>query len=182
MANLIIYMCVHGKCIQSWYFFCLKKYSYYHIQKTLRQNTEARLQCFACMGNGYACIATSKLILFFQKWSNVHERSEIGWIERKIKFKVFSISIFRVTVIFLLKLPQFLMNFHDILKNKNRKNRKIDFSFDSAHCPFFIKTGAKLRGGEVCISLVGKRQNSNGFIGKTKFRSIRVNPISSSLY
>ena len=30
--------------------------------------------------------------------------------------------------------------------NKNRKNWKIDFSFDSAHCASFIKTGAKLKG------------------------------------
>ena len=46
---------------------------------------------------------------------------------------------------------KFSMNFHDKSKNKNRK---INFLFDSAHCAFFIKTGAKLR-REVCISLVG---------------------------
>ena len=33
--------------------------------------------------------------LFNQKWSNLHERSRTGWIERKIKFQ-----IFRVIVIF----------------------------------------------------------------------------------
>ena len=66
--------------------------------------------------------------------------------------------IFLVMVIFVLKLPQFSMNFHDNLKNKIRKNRKIDFSFDSAHCASSIKTGAKLSGeGGVCIFLVGKR-------------------------
>ena len=39
------------------------------------------------------------------------------------------------------------------------KNRKIDFSFDSALFASFIKIGPFLRGeggGEVCISLVGK--------------------------
>ena len=36
------------------------------------------------------------------------------------------------------------MNFHDNPKNKNWK---IDFSFDSTHCEFFMKVGSKLRGG-----------------------------------
>ena len=40
-----------------------------------------------------------------------------------------------------LKTPQFSINFHD---NSRKKNRKIDFSFDSRHCASFIKTGAKL--------------------------------------
>ena len=51
-------------------------------------------------------------------------------------------------VIFVLKAPQFSMNFHDNPKNKNQK---IDFSFDSAHCTSFIKMGAKLRGGGLYI-------------------------------
>ena len=42
---------------------------------------------------------------------------------------------------------QLLMNFHDNSKNKNWKNQKIDFSFDSAHCASFMKTGEKLRKG-----------------------------------
>ena len=36
------------------------------------------------------------------------------------------------------------MNFHDNLKNKNRK---IDFSFVSAHSAYFMKMGEKLGGG-----------------------------------
>ena len=31
----------------------------------------------------------SKKIYFFQKWSNLNERSGIGWIERKTKFQIF---------------------------------------------------------------------------------------------
>ena len=31
-----------------------------------------------------------------QKWSNLHWRSGVGWIERKIKFQIFPIFIFRV--------------------------------------------------------------------------------------
>ena len=38
----------------------------------------------------------SKNNFFFQKWSNLHERSGIGWIQRKTKFKIFPIFIFRV--------------------------------------------------------------------------------------
>ena len=56
-------------------------------------------------------------------------------------------------VIFILKSPQFLMNFHANSKNKNRKNH---FSFVSAHCTSSIKTESKQRGVVVCISLVGK--------------------------
>ena len=56
-------------------------------------------------------------------------------------------------VIFVLKSPHFSMNFHENSKNKNRK---INFSFDSAHRASFMKMRAQLRGGEgVCISLLG---------------------------
>ena len=34
-----------------------------------------------------------------------------------------------------------------ITRKINRKNRKINFSFDSAHCASFMKIGSKLRGG-----------------------------------
>ena len=44
------------------------------------------------------------------------------------------------------------MNFHDNLKNKNRKNI---FLIGSGHCASFMKVGSKLRGEGVCISLVG---------------------------
>ena len=43
------------------------------------------------------------------------------------------------------------MNFDDNSKNNNRK---MDFSFDSAHCTSFMKVGSKLRVG-VRKSLVG---------------------------
>ena len=62
-----------------------------------------------------------------QKWSNLHERCGIGRIERKIIFQILS--------------------FHDNSKNENRKNWKNNFSFDSAHCASFIKTGEKLKVG-----------------------------------
>ena len=39
--------------------------------------------------------------------------------------------------------------------NSKNKNRKIYFSYDSAHCASFMKMGAKLREGGVCISLLG---------------------------
>ena len=43
---------------------------------------------------------------------------------------------------------QFSMNFHD---NSRNKNRKIVFSFVSAHCATFMKVGSKLRGGGLHI-------------------------------
>ena len=41
------------------------------------------------------------------------------------------------------------MNFHD---NSEKKNRKTDFSFDSAHCTCFMKVGSKLGGGLHIVS------------------------------
>ena len=61
-------------------------------------------------------------IFFSQKWSNLHERSGIGWIKRKPQFQIFQIFIFRVMVFFVLKSLQFSMNFQDNSKNKNCKN------------------------------------------------------------
>ena len=63
-----------------------------------------------------------------QKFSNMHEWSRIGWIERKIKFPVFIIFIFRVLVIFLLKMIFLLI-----------------FTFYSAHSASFIKIWPLLR-------------------------------------
>ena len=42
------------------------------------------------------------------------------------------------------KNSKFSINFLD---NAIHKNRKTDFSFDSAHCASFMKVGSKLRGG-----------------------------------
>ena len=86
---------------------------------------------------------------FLQKWSNLHERSGIGWIERKIKFHIFSIFIFRVMVIF--------GHFCDVItpnnsENKNRNNFLFGFPFYSAHSASSIKIWPLLRkggGGEV---------------------------------
>ena len=39
---------------------------------------------------------TSKNIFLFQKWSNLHQRSVIDWIERRNKFQIFLIFIFQV--------------------------------------------------------------------------------------
>ena len=58
------------------------------------------------------------------------------------------------------------MNFHDNLKNKNCKNRKIDFSFVSAHYTYLIKTGSKIKVVGVCISLVGKRPSISAHVNK----------------
>ena len=59
---------------------------------------------------------------------NVHNRKKRGYPKNFL--------VFNVTKFFS----------HDNSKNKNRK---IDFSFDSAHCASFIKTEAKLRGESV---------------------------------
>ena len=47
--------------------------------------------------------------------------------------------------------------------NSKIKNRKIDFSFDSAHCGYFIKTGVKLRG----------KGSAYPLLGNTRFRGRR---------
>ena len=63
-----------------------------------------------------------KIRFFFSKWSNLHKRSEIGWIERKIKFQIFQFLFFEFWSFLLIFVPQFSMNFHDNSKNKNRKH------------------------------------------------------------
>ena len=96
------------------------------------------------------CIQRLLLIVSkIQKCSNLHARCEIGWIERKIKFLIF---ILRVMVIFMTSLLKFSMNFH----NFKNKNRKIDFSFVSAHCTSSMKTGLILRGGGSAYPKLGK--------------------------
>ena len=42
---------------------------------------------------------SKNLFFYFWKFSNSDERSAIGWIERKTKFQIFPIFIFRVMVI-----------------------------------------------------------------------------------
>ena len=53
-------------------------------------------------------------------------------------------------VVFVLKIGPFLINFeYKIDHNSKNKNRKIDFSFVSAHCASSIKMGPfmRVRGG-----------------------------------
>ena len=59
-----------------------------------------------------------------------------------------SIFSFRDMVDFVLKICQFSMNFEHKLDHKSKtKNRKIDFSFVSAHCVSSVKMESKLREG-----------------------------------
>ena len=54
------------------------------------------------------------------------------------------------------------MNFRDDSKNKIRK---IDFSFDSAHCASFMKMGAKMRwAGESTHPYLVQGQNRNPIV------------------
>ena len=75
---------------------------------------------------------------FLKKLLNLDERWRISWIERKIKFFRFLFSGYGN---FCSKICEFSMKFHD---NSQNKNRKIDFSFHSAHCASFMKVGSKL--------------------------------------
>ena len=67
----------------------------------------------------------------------------------KIEIQILLIFIFRVLVIFVLE----NINFRDNSKNKNRK---IDFSFVSAHYASSIKIGSKLRGGGCAYHYLGQ--------------------------
>ena len=87
----------------------------------------------------------------FQKCSNLHERSGIGWIERNIKFQIFIVMVILVT-----SSPQFLMNFHNNSKNKNRRIFLLFIPYYITYSPSSIKGWSKVRGGGggVCISLI----------------------------
>ena len=61
---------------------------------------------------------------------------------KKSNFRFFQFLFFRVMVIFVLKSSQFSKNFHDNLKNKNRKNY---FSFVSAHKRIYVNSGREFR-------------------------------------
>ena len=76
--------------------------------------------------------------------------------KEKPNFRFLRFFIFQVMDIFVFKCPQFSMNFHDNSENKNKKNLKIDLSFDSTYWASSIKTGSKLMGEGSAISLVGK--------------------------
>ena len=78
----------------------------------------------------------SKCTIFY--FSNLLERSGIGWIERKIKFQVFSIFVFQVIVKIHGKFRSFAYKNYHNSKNENRKNLKIGFSFYSADNSSFI--------------------------------------------
>ena len=59
--------------------------------------------------------------------SNLHEKSGIDWIERKSNLRFFRFFIFRAMVIFVTLSPQISMDFHNNLKNKNRKKNYFIF-------------------------------------------------------
>ena len=65
-------------------------------------------------------------------------------------------------VLWLFLYPNFRWIFHENSKNKNWKILKFDFSFDSAHCASFIKTGAKLKGGSALNLMVGSFWRGGG--------------------
>ena len=52
--------------------------------------------------------------IFLLMWSNLHERSGIGWIERKTKFPIFPF-------LYISSYGHFFPIFDDISKNKNQK-------------------------------------------------------------
>ena len=52
---------------------------------------------------------SKKYISFFQKWSNLHERTVIGWIKRKTKFHILPIFMFRVMVILIILWRHFVI-------------------------------------------------------------------------
>ena len=82
---------------------------------------------------------------FFFKSVQIHMKDTDQLNQKKIQISDFYFQISgHFLVIFVLKSPQFSMNFHNSSKNKNWK---IDFSFVSAYCASSIKTGSKLRGG-----------------------------------
>ena len=77
---------------------------------------------------------------FSRKFSKLHERSGIGWIERKTKFPVFAIFIFLVLVIFFTQNdPNFQWIFTHNSKNKNRRIFLLFFPYYTAHPGSFIK-------------------------------------------
>ena len=93
---------------------------------------------------------------FFQKCLNLLERSEISWIERKTKFQIFQIFIFRVIANFVTSSSQFLMSFHDNPKNKNWQKNIILYLILFSTLRIINRNWIKTEGRGVYISVVGK--------------------------
>ena len=67
------------------------------------------------------------------------------WIERKTKFNIFPIFIFRVMVILVTSSSQFSVKFCDSSKNKNQRIFVLFFPLYSAYFAFYIKFPPLLR-------------------------------------
>ena len=85
---------------------CSTKKSHISEKPFLVMITQLPALVFFCM------VSCNIKIFFFQNWSNLHDRSGIGWIERKTKFQIFN---FRVMVI-IWSTPQFPKNFFTITR------------------------------------------------------------------
>ena len=82
-----------------------KKFSFFLVEgffpyPRLVDPSRNRLASTAYFAIGSSVIYAHQNPIFFQKWSNLHERCGISWIERKITVQIFSIFTFRVMVIF----------------------------------------------------------------------------------
>jgi len=76
---------------ETWFFFIFSRLQFFHVNLTTFGE-------FFFLDFDVSWIHVSswiffkqnkKIYIYLQKWSNLHERSGIGWIERKTKFQIF---------------------------------------------------------------------------------------------
>ena len=106
----------------------------------------------------------------FSNFWNSCERCGIGWFERKIKFQIFSIFIFRIMVFLYSNHPNFRWIF---MITRKIKIRNWFFIYFTTLCIIY-ETGSKLRGRNILgnipnISLVGKSPLADPFTWTKKF-------------
>ena len=73
---------------ETWFFFLFSRLLFFHVNLTIFEKKKNWI--FMLQDQNL------KKSIFFQKWSNLRERTAIGWVKRKTKFQIFPIFIFRV--------------------------------------------------------------------------------------
>ena len=129
-----------------------KKYLFKNVRTfKKRKNKQASVFCM----HAYCIGMQHQNNFFFQKWSNLHER-KFHWleIERKIKFRIFPIFIFRVMVIFVIRIVNFRLIFSMNLTRKIKIGKLFFQSFQ--HIAHLSWKWDQNRGGQTACRYLGQ--------------------------
>ena len=140
------------------FFIRFSRLQIFHVNSITLKKNYFDVKCNMQKKNFFFCVQNFNL---FKNCKNLHERSGIGWIERKKKFQIFPI-FFSSYGHFVTSSPQFLMKFRN--NSKNKEHRIFFFIFPTLFNIFHMfhgvfKVWPLLTGEEwiLQISLIGKK-------------------------